>query len=317
MKKVRFAMVVVCLVLILGLPCADAAVYFDDGGHHVINYNIDESVFVDYWTQQQPGTQVELVDNGSIGIGGGYVALYANAYSQITISGGLLKGNLNANAYSRVTVSGGAIVGSLSATTTSQVTISGGSIADELYASGSSLVTVSDGSIYGSLHAQNNGQLTFSGGSVRYELIVDGNSQVTVSGGTILKGLNASDSSRVTISGGSIGEGSPNDETIRSRLHEYCQVTISGGSIGNYVDVYNGGQLIVKGSDFAVDGSSIEYGTYYSNWSGNLTGTLANGDPIDNWIDVYNNGFVTFAVPEPCALSLLFLGGLMVRKRRV
>ena len=81
--------------------------------------------------------------------------------------------------------------------------------------------------------------------------------------------------------------------------------------------------LTIHGSDFAIDGSpvglgeitSILGGSYWYEPYRRLTGTVANGDIINNQFRIGNDASIVL-VPEPATLLLLTLGVLTLRKKR-
>jgi len=179
----------------------------------------------------------------------------------------------------------------------SQVTMSGGSVGRGLCAWDNSQVTMSAGSVEWELSARDNGQITMSGGSVGQSLVASDNGQITMSGGSV-DNLCAFDNSQVTMSGGSV-EGS----------------LYAGWSYNSYNST-----LTISGSNFAINGHSADYGEYgpmgeYSIRGGILTGTLANGDLLDNGFSIFDNSKLIL-IPEPATLLLLGLGGLVLRKKR-
>ncbi len=76
--------------------------------------------------------------------------------------------------------------------------------------------------------------------------------------------------------------------------------------------------FVIWGTDFRINNTPVEYGTYtYMEYlTGNLTGTLLNGDPIDVQfqLDMYEP--LVLMVPEPATLLLLGLGVVMLRRIR-
>ncbi len=196
---------------------------------------------------------------------------------------------------SKINIRGGSIGTQLWAHGSSQVTMSGGSIGHDLLAFDSSQVTISDGSIGERLYARASSQVTMSGGSVVGWLWAYGNSQVTISGGSIRDYLDASSSS---------------------------QVTMSGGRVGRYLIADHDAILTLHGSDFALDGEALGYGELTSLLGGfawdeprrHLTGILASGESIDNVFLVGHDARIVL-VPEPAAVLLLGLGGLMLLHR--
>nr|MBC8274745.1 hypothetical protein [Chloroflexota bacterium] len=154
-----------------------------------------------------------------------------------------------------------------------------------------------------------NSRVVVSGGPIADSLVASWNSYVTFSDGSIGNQLYAFDSSQVTVSGGTIGD------TINSYGG---LITISGGSIGtDIIAGLNGadrGVVIIKGFNFAVDGTPVGYGELHSVLGGvwamepdrRLTGTLLSGDQIDNNFYV-NEGSRIILTPVP---SAVILGGL-------
>lgn len=137
-------------------------------------------------------------------------------------------------------------------------------------------------------------------------------SQVSVSGGAINGSFWAVDYSQVDITGGFI-------ESLRAS--DDCQFLISGGTIANRLDVEWSGNIIIQGSNFAVDGQPFGYGvlsSVYGGWLNDepdriLTGTLSGGEQIDNLFGIGHTGQIVL-VPEPATLLLLGLGVVMLRK---
>ncbi|MHC4461408.1 MAG: hypothetical protein ACYS6W_02265 [Planctomycetota bacterium] len=167
--------------------------------------------------------------------------------------------------------------------------LAGGSIASgyELQAHEDSIVNIFGGGMY-NLWAYDNSQIVVSGGSIYNNLIGDGSNQITVLDGLIGGTIYVTNYCHATVSGGLIEEG--------LRVRNNGQMTLSGGLIYDTLEVEPEGILTIEGLDFAVDGVPVGYGNLMSILGGNiydeptrhLTGTLANGDPVDN--DFYIGG---------------------------
>jgi len=209
------------------------------------------------------------------------------------------------NAGTEVMIRDGAIISmDLWACSSSKVTISGGKL-DGLVAFHSSFITFSAGSFDSNFYATDSSQVCFSGGSINSSLKAKYNSLVTFSGGDIENDLDARDNSRVTVSGGTIGD----DIFAGFYFREHTSL------------------ITFEGSDFKINGASVAYGTFASDYAvsgtdpygnlcltGILTGTLTNSDILNNTFYIFDNADITF-VPEPTTFLLLGLGGLILRKR--
>ncbi|MHC4086249.1 MAG: LamG-like jellyroll fold domain-containing protein [Planctomycetota bacterium] len=194
------------------------------------------------------------------------------------------------------------------------------------------------GYIRDDLASYNISQVSISGGSIGRYLVSYHNSTVTFSGGRLERRLMAFDSSNVSVSGGQIGrfetfefsKASLSGGWIQKVLsYGYSQVSISGGSFIDNVWSLDEGLLIISGGlfkksiysgmysscesttmfigeDFKINGNSINYGRYYMSdfASGHITGTLQNGDLLDNDFGMRGDSCIIL-VPEPVMLLLL------------
>ena len=158
-KSILVFAIVILVLADLQAP-ATAYINFNDGGEHVIDYYINDAVWVDAVTPGA-GTKVELVSGGKI-----EEWLAAGEDSWVIVSDGEIGGNLGAFGNSRVSVSGGSIGWFLTADDTGQVSLSGGSIG-------------------GALMVEDYGQATVSAGLIERDIRADDNSRITMSGGVI------------------------------------------------------------------------------------------------------------------------------------
>jgi len=134
-----------------------------------------------------------------------------------------------------------------------------------------------------------------SGSLISGSLHSYGHSRINMSDGTIDSYFEVHDNSQVNISGGMIG----------GLLHSWdnSQVIVSGGMIGGLIEVgsspYVDSTLTFIGRDFAINGTSVGYGEY-SIIGGTITGTLANGDKLNNICEIYGDSSVILEpITEP------------------
>ena len=142
------------------------------------------------------------------------------------------------------------------ACSSSHVNIYGGSVGQYLAGWHSSTIIVASGSVGHALEAWHDSRVAVSGGFIGGSLSCNNSSQVFIFGGKIGTGLCAAYNSRMTVSGVSIG---------------------IGISAGHDADDYS--RIVLVGSDFDINGQSVDYGQYFQADypSGIITGTLANG----------------------------------------
>jgi hypothetical protein len=203
---------------------------------------------------------------------------------------------------------GGLVLYDISAFEDSRVTISGGYLGRTLCGYGRSQLIMSAGTINMGAFALDDSHITVYGGTIDYSLRAHSNAQINFYGGAA-EIIGGGDYSRVTISGGSV------DKYLY--VDNYCRMTISGGTFGEYLWAQNQGLITLVGTNFAVNGTPVEYGSYASSFgsSGRITGILANGNYLDNTYTLYHTADITFAIPEPATFVLLGLGVLISRRR--
>jgi len=166
------------------------------------------------------------------------------------------------------------------------------------------------GSIADVVDVYNYSRFNIVGGLVESHVRAWGFSQVTIFDGMIEGSLCASEYSQVALYGGATGS---------LEFRGVSHALICGGFIGNGIKVY-GGQITVVGTDFKINGESVDYGEFTSldYPSGILTGTLVNGDSMDTYFEFYDSPYPgsVFLTPEPSTLFLLGFGAVMLRKKR-
>jgi hypothetical protein len=159
----------------------------------------------------------------------------------------------------------------------------------------------------------NNGRLNIFDGSEVFFLYAHDNCKITMSGG-FSHSLYTYNSSQLTMSGGTVSYlyagGSSN-------------VIMSGGTIKTDMVLTTNAELILDGSNFAVDGNPVGFGEITSLLGGDysnepyraLTGTLVDGDMLNSPFRIGDYASIVL-VPEPATLLLLGLGAAMLRKMK-
>lgn len=128
--KTKSILVAGIFVITVVVPVIGDIVYIDDGLYHLVNddkYDGD-SVYLDFHTNNEPGTYFELAEGGSV------TWLFPYKNSTAIVTGGLIRNNLEVFGNSTVNVTGGSIAGDLTSYDSSIVEVTGGSIVDDLFA---------------------------------------------------------------------------------------------------------------------------------------------------------------------------------------
>jgi len=177
MKKAVFVM-----WLVFFAAFTRAEIYFDDGGEHIIDYEISGNVYVEN-SAAGSVTSLTLTSGGKIGY-----TLLGYDDSQITVLDGEIGNGVYAYDNCQATVSGGYLEYFVSAQGNSVVNIQGGNIRS-VYAWHDSHVTVSGGEFghgmenYGWLDVNHESQVSITGGNFQGFLRVIHDSTATMSGG--------------------------------------------------------------------------------------------------------------------------------------
>jgi len=185
--------------------------------------------------------------------------------------------------------------GYISAYGDSRVTISGGELGWTLWCNENSRATVKEGAYFrGSLSVGGNAIAAFEDSSVN-SVVTKDNGSLDIISGIIRVSLELRDNANVFWAGGTVGSHIMSGGT--SSTDDTCLLTISGSSL-------------------AVNGTPLEYGEFVSDFalSGTITGTLLNGDIINNNFSILGDSDIVF-VPEPGMLLLVGLGGLLLRRK--
>ena len=214
--------------------------------------------------------------------------------------------------------------------TTTQLNVSdGGSVGFGVDVFFGSEVNINGGTVDSSFNANAGSVVNIGSGTIGIGFDALDGSVVNIRGGSVDIGFAAFDGSVVNISGGSVGN-------IFDALSG-SEVNISGGLIGDFVDAFSGSEVNLFGSDFFLNDLSLdEILTFNESFTildrGEdlvLTGLLTDGSPFSfdlNSTDVLGDDFfdpdakltvtLVSAVPEPSALVLFGLSGLVLLGRR-
>ncbi|HLB75235.1 MAG TPA: PEP-CTERM sorting domain-containing protein [Sedimentisphaerales bacterium] len=161
------------------------------------------------------------------------------------------------------------------------------------------IVSISGGFISQNVHSSEESTIFFSEGIIEGSLQASEHSEAYVSGGIIGRTLNAYGDGIVYLSGGKIGGIATFDNG---------KMFVTGGESGLDIVASHASTIVIYGTGFNYDYGDIGVSV------GQLIGTLANGDRINNYFHINNDARIVLAIPEPVTLLLLGLGGLLLKK---
>lgn len=280
MKSVTILITSLFVLFISSMSIADQ-IFWDDGVIHTIDDSAYSSdyVYLDYNTNNEPGTHAELVNNAWV--------MELNAYSNSTInmSGGYISRDIRTYGNSEASVNGGQISGYLWAYDNSTINMSGGTVGDSIYTRNDAVLNMTGGSGR-TIRSHGNSTIHMSGGSSNYGLVARDNSTIYMSGGTLGAEIVTQKDGLIYLLGRDF---SINGESLEygDKLSEFGM--IETGPFDYYYGVING---------ILADGSTLNNG-FEIYFTGMYEGT---GDII--------------IIPEPTTLLLLGMGGVLMRKRK-
>lgn len=184
MKKYILLLVTLFLVLFMTTDTWGSIVNINDGAIHLIGNYQNNGIYLDYETVNEPGTHVDLVDNGSIE----FLTAWNN--STLFMDGGSVESNLGARNSSSITIESGLIKGRLYVSDNATATVNGG-IIGSFATSGNAVSVFNGGTINTFLSAVSNGTVTMNGGSVLGDVVALENGTVTITGGSINQHIEA------------------------------------------------------------------------------------------------------------------------------
>jgi hypothetical protein len=167
---------IVAILLAAYSQNAAAFLKLNDGGYHVIDYTVNDSMRVDQYTPGA-GTRVDLVE-------GGLVQAWIDAYedSQVSILGGGVAATIRAYGRCDLTIAGGEIGGPVVVRENSRMEISGGSMESWVQAFDDSEATISAGQVALFVEAWDNSRVTISGGTIGGRIAAIRDSLITLVG---------------------------------------------------------------------------------------------------------------------------------------
>ncbi len=176
-----------------------------------------------------------------------------------------------------------------------------------IYTHGSAIATVFGGRV-GAIYGNGGSNVTILDGSTSWLEFFD-NSSLLFMGGETRNPLRVFNSSSVEISGGAL---------TRFVTYDNSSILWSGGNIMGSLDLDDLSVVEISGYDFAVDGVAVGFGDitsvleidHMSETPRQLTGFLANGDPIDNQFRIGDRAVIrlTNSIPEPSRIILTLIG---------
>jgi len=189
------------------------------------------------------------------------------------------------------------------------VTLAAGGSVHRLESRDSSTITMTGGYVSTFVDSFDSAEVTISGGEVRYSSSAQDSSSFHVSGGYLGYGLWTEEGARFEMSGGYVDD---------LATYGTSTATVRGGFLYGTLVANESSIIEILGSGFALDGTPVGSGSLPAS-GGVLTGTLEEGDSINNSVYMNDEGSVVI-VPEPGATtlglaSILAIGGV-VRLRR-
>lgn len=195
-------------------------------------------------------------------------------------------------------------------------------------------VTLVDGGSIGTpesslytLRAFEDGIINVVGGFVSGSLVADGRSLVTMSGGYVVQSAVSMDQAQLIVSGGSFRPGVIANVAAYNNSNAY----VSGGDMdcffaGRYFGEHYS-LITLDGYNFQINGQSVDFGAMARDYAvsgtdpygnscltGTITGTLLDGNTLNNGFYIFDEANITF-VPEPATILFLGLGALMLRRK--
>ena len=257
---------------------------------------LTEPAYVEGW--------VEVFGSSTLNITGGrtYRDVIAWDSSHLNIISGdeiVLDDSILARDSSTLTISGGSFEDA-AAFDTATLDFLGGTASEDVTGHGSSTVNILSGIIGDDVDAFDTATLNFLGGTASEHVTGRGYSTVNILGGIIGDDLVAYDSCVMNVYGGDMLEGGV-------EAYDNSRVSISGGLIESLRAGRTSGEhtslITIAGNGF-----NYPYGEIPDS-AGTLTGTLANGDPINAPFEIYSDASIVL-VPEPSTFILLAMGAL-------
>lgn len=164
------------------------------------------------------------------------------------------------------------------------------------------------GSIGASLKTFDNSRATVNGAAIGGPIFANDNSIMDIYGGSFNAWIDGRDNAQIIISGGSF-------EASASTSGK-STMTITGGTFGQNISAHESSVIYIHGHSFTVNSQPVPAGVNAGTYAamGTITGTLANGDPLNNNYNVLGPDAKIILIPEPATILILAAGIPLIRK---
>ena len=272
----------IAMTLLLLSARTFALITYDDGEYNILDFFLDDAVVVMDDVADRP-TTLEIASGGNIYND----PLSVYGASKIIVNDGNTGGDVHAYNSSEIFLNSGRINGYLNLNNYSTCVVSGGSTGNMVSTYDYSILIIDNGHLGGverDLLINNFSKVYLNNGDVARHAYVKNDACLEVCQGSIGGSLHLNNNSTLIMRGGSVGQYLYAEDT--------SALTISGGWIDRTMYVRHNAEITIMGRDF-----NYPLG-YIDNVSGTLTGTLANGDPIDIDFVREGNGAILLANPN-------------------
>ena len=273
-------------ILAVGLlvPVPAVAIVFDDGGTHVVSVPVI-------------GDGVQVLD----GVG--------PSATDVTVTTIVSEG-VSVNGISIATLDGAETGSSVFALGDATLNVLDSEIGNDIFANDMAEVFVGQTTVLNNIFALGYAVMDVGGATVADpndpggDIFANDDAQITVHSGTVVDDdLFTNDNGFIAVEDAVIG-----DQLFANGT---SQIDWSGGSLGDRMEANGEATLRIFGDGFQVDGSPVPFGPLVA-LTGQLTGELADGTPLDNPFERAPTAEIIVVAPEPGGFLVLLAGGALV-----